>query len=74
VKRKKGKAFGRYLELAYGDGLVRPRDADEGIDRLLRRPCHGGRVPLQRGAEEGARDREKIGEELREEERETATN
>ena len=71
---KKGKAFGRYLELAYGDGLVRPRDADEGIDRLLRWPCHGGRIRCQRGAEEGARDREKIGEELREEERETATN
>lgn len=32
-----------HLELADGDGLVGAGDADEGVDRLLRRPRHGGR-------------------------------
>lgn len=30
-----------HLELADGEGLVGAGDADEGVDRLLRRPRHG---------------------------------
>lgn len=35
-------AGGRHLELAGGDGLIGAGDADEGVDRVLRRPHHGG--------------------------------
>jgi hypothetical protein len=42
-RRKGAGRVGRYLEVADGDGLVGPGDADEGVDRLLLRPRHGGR-------------------------------
>lgn len=37
-----GRVRRRHLEHADGGGLVGAGDADEGFDRLLRRPRHGG--------------------------------
>uniref|UniRef100_A0A0A9LKE4 Uncharacterized protein n=1 Tax=Arundo donax TaxID=35708 RepID=A0A0A9LKE4_ARUDO len=44
-----------FLDLADGDGLVGPGDADEGVDCLLGRPRHGGRVWRRCNAEDGER-------------------
>jgi hypothetical protein len=41
-RRAKGASRRGYLEHADSDGLVGAGDADEGLDRLLRRPHHGG--------------------------------
>jgi hypothetical protein len=41
-RRAKGASRRGYLEHADSDGLVGAGDADEGLDRLLRRPRHGG--------------------------------